>query len=334
MTAWGDLNTRARGLGTHLLSRADLHELASASDLGTLADHFARAGLPPGDPARGPASFLELAVRRDTGLRLATLARWAGPRTATLAVIFEDEDRRSLRAIVRGALQGAPMDARLAALIPTPSLPQRALEALASLDTPAEIAALLMAWGNAYGAAILEATQSHPDPVRLETAVNRTFAARALAESRRVPMLRGHVRRVIDLENVRAAIGGGARGDDAPLDLWFLDGGNLSPEVYLRAAGAGAPRLVAERLADALRRTIYAAVLTRHAADPASLEGPLLAAQLAEVERMRHVDPTSPAPLLAYALRLRIQALDLRTIIWGIALRAPGSSIVSGLVAP
>jgi len=38
------------------------------------------------------------------------------------------------------------------------------------------------------------------------------------------------------------------------------------------------------------------------------------------------------APLLGYALRLRAEALDVRWLVWGISLGAPGETLVEGLV--
>ena len=145
---WEDLATRARGLATHLLGRADLDGLARAESLDALADVLrARGFLPAGGPATPGA--LELAVRRMAGARLAVLAAWGHARNTLLAVVFEDEDRRSLRALLRGAVRAAPPEERLAGLIPTPGLPERALAELAGQPTPGAIAALLTAWGSA-----------------------------------------------------------------------------------------------------------------------------------------------------------------------------------------
>jgi len=336
MTYWGDLNARARGLGTHVFRRERLEALTAATDLATLADRLGREGVVAEEPGEGLASSLELAVRSATARRLATIARWAGQRTETLVVIFEDEDRRSLRAIVRGAIEGVARDARLLGLVPTPLLPERALQALAALDTAADVARLLVAWGNPYGAPICdEAQQSHPDLFRLETLVNRRFVERSLSASRRRPALRAHVRRVIDLGNVLAALDLVARGNDVPPALCFLEGGDLvSRDAFLAAAGAGTPQRAALELSGVFDGTPYSDVLTRHAADITTIEGKLLTAQLAEVERWRRIDPLSPAPLLAFALGIRAEALDLRRIIWGTALGTPRGLITSDFATP
>ncbi len=153
---------------------------------------------------------LELALRRAAADRLRLLARWCGPRVAILAVLFEDEDRRSLRALLRGSLQHAPAEARLAGLVPTPTLPERALRELANQATPAAVAALLTAWRNPYGSVLLAAASAaQPDLFTLELLVNRTFAARASRAARGTGLLADYVRDAIDLEN--AVHGAGAR---------------------------------------------------------------------------------------------------------------------------
>ena len=110
MTIWDDLNARARGLATHLLGRPALEGMARAADLPTLAAELTRRGYPVEEGDRASAAGLELAARRALAARLRILIRWAGPRTETLAVVFEDEDRRSIAALVRGAVQHAPAD--------------------------------------------------------------------------------------------------------------------------------------------------------------------------------------------------------------------------------
>jgi len=112
---WDDVNARVRGLGLHLLGSVELAALAAAIDIPALAAALeARgfrvlAGSGPVTPAK-----LEAGIRRAEGNRLALLARWCGgPRVAALAVVYEAEDRRSLRALARGAVEGAAPEARL-----------------------------------------------------------------------------------------------------------------------------------------------------------------------------------------------------------------------------
>lgn len=343
-TRWEDLAARVRGLATHLLGRAQIDALARSADLAALADAFRALGLLVPDAASGGGGggpeALDLAVRRTAAARLRTLARWAGPRTTTLAALYEDEDRRSLRAIIRGAAQGASAGERLAGLIPTPSLPERALAELARQPTPGAVAALLTAWGNPYGPALLpDAAATHPDLQRLEYTLNRVFAARALAGARQGgdAVLVDFVRETIDLENATTALVlAGLEREGAP-PAAFVDGGRRLPlTAFVDAVSAGESGDAGHRLAAALARGgagPLAAVLRRHAREPLALEDALLRARLAALEARVRRAPVGAAAVLAYVLRLRAEVLDLRRVIWGVALDAPRGDIARALVS-
>jgi vacuolar-type H+-ATPase subunit C/Vma6 len=329
---WEDLAARARGLGTHLLGPGQLATLAAAADLPALGDALRAVGFLVPEGAAVTPHELELAVRRRAADRLHLLARWAGARSAALAVIYEDEDRRSLRAILRGAAQGAPPEERLRGLIPTPALPERALAELARQATPGPIAALLRAWGNPYGPALLpDATATHPDLLKLEAALTRTFAARALANARAAgssPLVE-FVRETIDLENAGTALALAAAGKDFPAAEAFLEGGaRLSRAVFLDAAAAGDPGEAGRRLANAFRPGGVARAIERNARDPAGFEEAILRLRAGALEARLRRDPLGPGPLLAYALKLRREVLALCRVIWGVALGAPRAELV------
>lgn len=332
---WGDLIARACGLGTHLLTAPELDALSRSPDLPALADALRRQGYPMGDETKS-AAHLEAAVRRVAAVHLAILGRWAGRRRETLAVLFEDEDRRSLRALLRGAAAGAPPDDRLAGLLPTAALPVRALGELARQSTPGDVAALLVTWGNPYGSALLpEAGAAVPDLLKLEIQVNRTFAGRALRAARRAsrrgPLVE-YVHETIDLENAAAALvlAAGAR-DLVPRDHFLPGGRRLTMAAFEEAIVAGEGPAAAHRLADAFAGTPIAGALERAGTDPAGLERALLRARIALRRGAARAAPLGPAPVLLYALRLRAQVLDLQRIIWGVALGAPAlaASLVS-----
>lgn len=330
---WEDLTARARGLATHLLSRAALDGLAQAPDLGVLAAALRRHGYSLAEGETEPA-MLELAVRRAAAARLRILAQWSGGRAGALAVLFEDEDRRSLRAILRGAVQGAAAEERLAGLVPTPTLPERALHTLARQDDPAAIAALLTLWGDAYGSALLTpASAAHPDLFHLELALNRTFAARAARGARGEGLLAAYVREVIDLENVYTALVLAAEGKDVTPRDAFLEGGErVSLAAFEAATAAGAAVEASHRLAAGFAGTPLGPVVERFAGDPGGLEDALLRTRIRALVGAMRTDPLSPAPLLGYALRLRAQVRDLQRIIWGVALAAPRPGLVQELV--
>lgn len=329
---WEDLATRSRGLAAHLLDRPAIASLAAAGGLEQLAAALRAHEYPI---AEGPltADDLELAVRRQAGARLRVLARWAGSRHPLLAVIFEDEDRRSLRALVRGAVQGAPAEQRLAALIPTPTLPERALRELAAQASPGDIAVLLTAWGIPYGAALLrEAKATQPDLLAIESSLSATFARRALRAARasgNVALL-DYVRDTIDLENATTALvlaGGDA---DAPGKRAFIDGGRrLSLAVFLDTLAAGDAAAAGARLARVFRPGPVARVF-QSAANAATIEEELLRARIATLRYRQRRDPAGLASVLEFALRVRAEVFDVRRVIWGVVLGAPRDALVAG----
>ena len=332
---WEDLATRARGLGTHLLDRSAIASLAAVESVEALGDALRGYGYPLSEGGV-TADDLELAVRRQAGSRLSVLARWAGNRSALLAVIFEDEDRRSIRAIVRGALQGATADLRLAGLIPTPGLPERALRELAMQPSPGAIAVLLTAWGNAYGTALLrEAKSTQPDLLAIESCLNFTFARRALdgALATRSGLVLDYVRDTIDLENATVALmlaGGEA---DLPGKTAFVEGGRrLRLATFLDAIAAGDIAAAGRCLAKAFRPTPLAAAFER-AGDASSIEEQLLRGRIAMIREAERRDPAGPASVLGFALRVRVEMFDVRRVIWGVELGAPRGSFAGAAVA-
>ena len=335
---WEDLATRAHGLATHLLGGRDLEALGGAADLDELGEALRKLDFPVPEGAV-TADVLELAVRRTAAARLRVLTRWAGSRNALLAVIFEDEDRRSLRAIVRGAIQGGPADLRLAGLISTPALPERALRELAAQATPRAVATLLATWGNAYGSALLHDTEAtQPDLLAIDYSLNRTFASRALRGARVAGshLLVDYVRLVIDLENACAALvlaAGQPQPLDAPAKKAFVDGGHhLSLAAFLEAVSAGETG-AGRRLAAAFRSTGLAKAFERWAGDPAAFEHRLLRDRILALRAAERRDPAGAPAVLGFALRVRAEMLDLRRLIWGTVLRAPQAELGAGLVS-
>jgi vacuolar-type H+-ATPase subunit C/Vma6 len=324
---WEDLTARTRGLATHLVTPVQLEALARAPDLDSLRDAFRALGLLVPEAGTATAEQLELSVRRAAAARLRTLTRWAGARKALLAVVFEDEDRRSLRAMLRGAVQGATPEERLGGLIPTPALPERALGELARLPTTGAVAALLAAWGSPYGLALLpEATAAHPDLLTLEYRLSRAFVIRALqgARAARSRQLVEFVRDTVDLENAGTAfVLAGTERETSP-GLAFLDGGRRLPlAAFLDAAAAPDAQEAGRRLAAAFRPDPMAATLEHHAGDPAALEEAILRQRIVTLHARAWWDPMGPAAVLGYILQLRAEVLDLRRTIWGVALRVP-----------
>jgi vacuolar-type H+-ATPase subunit C/Vma6 len=318
---------RARGLSTHLLGRAALESLAATPDVAALGAALRRRGyLAAAVAPTTVAADLERAIRRVVEDRLRTLARWCGPRAEVLAVVFEDEDRRSVRALLRGAVAGAAPALRVAGTMPTPALPARALEEMARLGSPQEVAAMLAALGSPYGAALVaEARSPRPDLFRLATALDRTFAARAIRQARRGDRhLRGFAQETIDLENAAAALVLAAEAADREPAERFVPGGRvLGAGPFAEASAARTPAEAARRLAGAFAGTPYAAALLAAAEEaPSAPERALLAARVRLLSRAARQAPLSSAPVLAYLLGLRAETIDLAAILWTAALGA------------
>ncbi len=333
---WDDVNARARGLGTRLFTRGQLESLSRAADAAALTEGFRRLGLPvPGERDSAPPAELELAVRRWAAAALRTLARWAGPRVAALAVIYEEEDRKSLRAILRGAIRGAAADARLSGLMPTPALPERALEELARQPTPAAVAALLSAWRHPYGTVLgTAASAGQPDAFAIDVALDRAFAVRAVAAAHRAGgELLAYVRETVDLRNAVTALVLAVAGRDVvPKDVFLPGGERITITVFEETAALREPGAARVRLARGFAPTALAEPFRNVARDLADLEEELLRIRVRELARRTRRSPLGPGPVLWFALRLRAQVVDLQRIIWGVALSAPRPSLAAALV--
>jgi vacuolar-type H+-ATPase subunit C/Vma6 len=326
MTRWEDVDVRARGLRNHLLTPERLASLAGAPDLAALGSELVGLGFQPAPVGAPSAPDLELLARREVARRFRTLARWLGPRTATVSVLFEDEDRRSIRALLRGAAAGIPAESRLTGLMPTPALPERALEELSHRAHPHEVAALLALWSHPLGHALLAATDpEHPDLTRMELALQRGFAERARrGAGRGGRALRAYVTEAIDLLNTEAALLLAAGGHELKVDDVFLEGGALlDAPTFRAAASAEGPAAAAARLAPAFAGSGFEEAIRHAGQHPGSFERETLPVRLRRWHRRIRQDPLGGAALLEYGLRLRAQLLQLRDLIWATATGVP-----------
>lgn len=324
---WEDLTARVRGLSGHLLTREALEDLATKSDLPALANGLAAYAPGLGEHGADPAE-LELAARREATRRLQILGRWLGPRQRVMAVFLDDEDRRSLRAIIRGAVAGTGREARLSGLIPTPALPERVLEELAGQASPAAIAGLLVAWKHPFGSALFTATRDgQPDLTRIELVLHRAYAEQARRGAKRGgSLLVEYVTETIDLLNAEAALMLASGDQEIPLEEAYLEGGRvLTRDIFRRTAAAASPREAWQVLQPVFRKSTLAAGFAA-AELPGSFEAGVLAARVAFWHRKARVAPVGAAPVIEYLLRLRAQVLQLRTLVWGAALGMPPST--------
>ncbi len=323
---WDDVSARVRGLGTHLLDPARLEALARATDLSVLAAQMEHEGFRLGlETAPVTSSRLEAAIRRRAAARLRLLARWCGPRTALLAVIFEDEDRRSLSSLARGAAEGTAPANRLQWVIPTPSLPERGLEELASQTSPRQMGALLAVWNHPYAKPFLEAgDESHPDLFRLECGLGRRFGERASSAARKGDAgLREYVATTVDLENLNAALIAAEDPSVHPDSLFIRGGARLLVRAFAEVVGAGSRVRALAMLARHFRGTPFHPVLNRQDGEIAGLPEHLERVLLSTLSRQARREPLTSAPVLAYALAVRSEVSVLQRIVWGAAMGAP-----------
>jgi vacuolar-type H+-ATPase subunit C/Vma6 len=314
------VTARARGVATHFLRRATLLQALEAPDLESLARVLQDAGLPSvGRPLTHLA--LELATRRWSGAHLARLARWFPARPDLGDLLFGDEDRRSVRAMLRGSAAGAPRETRLAGLIPTPRLPERLLRELAGQPTVPRIAALLVTWRHPLGTPLLEAAESdEPDLFAAERALTAAALATLARAGRRLGgAFERHAREAIDRENVLLALLVARRSPGETAIGFLAPGGFLAPERIAAAAlGDGAMTallglLPSGPVVEAMRLQVD---------DTAGLDDAILAARIVELRRQTRLDPLDPAAVLEFALRLRGQVILVRQAIWRLALGA------------
>jgi vacuolar-type H+-ATPase subunit C/Vma6 len=302
---------RARGLTATLVAEAALVEIDRAPDASGLAAALTRAGI------ACPAGVTGERIDRLAGARvaadLAILERW----TDRLAPVALDEDRRTLRAIVRGLAAGVAGERRLAGAVPTARLPAARLAELAACATVGELAAALARHDHPYAAAVA-AARAPIDLLELELALAHRWAALARSSDR---AMASYLAQVVDAENTAGALVlASGRHDLAPERAWLPGGDRLGRAGFL-AAAAGPLDATRAALAAAFAGTPLAAAV--FAAEPAALEDAALAWQLATQARLRRREPLGLAPALYAVLRRRGEARRLRRAAWRIALGGP-----------
>jgi len=328
----GDINARALGLRTRLLPPSDLGRLAGARDLHALQRELGGLSYLTVDAAATPEA-MERAVRRRAASQIALLHRWCGDhRRDTLAVVFENEDRRSIQAILRGAERGTGSEARLSGLVPTITLPERALQALASQPTTTDVVRLLVLWRHPLGSPLIAAASGpHPSLFEIEVALQRAFARRASKRAHRGGShLVRYVEQLVDVMNAWSALLHFVERDPAIVDLTFVEGGHrLDRDLFETLMSLDTRREVEARLRWELRGSDLARLFR---SETAELETELLRVQIHQQQKAMRTDPNGAAPILDFALELRAEVLNLTGVIWGVALRAPAALIQANMV--
>lgn len=337
LTAWDDVIARVRGLSSRLIGRAALERLATSRDLRTFVNGLQATAYGSVANITAPTGrALERETRRVAGRSAEIIAAWCGDRVHAIAPLFEDEDRRNLRSLVRGIAANEPPDQRLAGLLPTPELPTAALDELSHAARLSNLAATLSAWGNPYGAAMLpEAVRETPDLFALQLALDREYAARALRSAPRAgEAITRYVRLVIDGQNVSTllAVAAGTLEHD-PAALFIAGGELISGDLFAELAQLGLPE-VCDRLALVLAGTPLASLPSLGRSTTDAREAATLTALLRGLRRSVRRNPLSIEVVLEYVLALRAELQDLARIIWGITLQVPPRRIAERLVTP
>jgi vacuolar-type H+-ATPase subunit C/Vma6 len=247
------------------------------------------------------------------------------------------QDRHSLRALLRGAAEGAPPLARLRGLLSTTSLPRPALARLAQAPSPAEAVRELASLEHPDARRLLPLVEpSQPDLLAVDVALLAGLAERAThAAAAADQQARDFVQAMIDIGNAQNALllAGGPR--ELALMEIFARGGRWLPETAWVAAAAAQSRDHAlTMLARALAASPLASALPAVASDVAAFERAFLVEMLRHLTRAARLDPLSTAPVLRVLLLIEAQARDLRALAWGAEMGTPPSLRKQQLVTP
>lgn len=328
MTWWADANARARGLAGHLLDVPAWRRVFGAPDLPGLCRELQRSGYPvePGVDAR----TAERTVERVRWQRQELLVRWLGPRSRKLRVVLEADDRRAIRALMRGAATDLEPEQRLATVPPSCGISEDMLREAAASSSPEVCVEVLAELGQPLARRTMEEhralTENSPDLtplLALELALVHAWAARATdGIGRRDSHLREHVGLAVDLENAWGALEPAA-GDAPPPELAFVKGGAaLTLESFSDARNTGSRDETRKLLGQVLPGAV--GDLFADVTMPSMrLERAVLELAVRHEERVLRREPLGPAPLLAFLLRLRLESHDLRGLLWARALGAP-----------
>lgn len=277
----------------------------------TRPDLVARArGLAARVPAADPVSAeaAETTARDRVAAELATLARWGGTDPVVAALIL-DEDRRSVRALVRGLAGNLAPQSRRAGTTPTPSLPSATIAMLSSVSSLEILAGALARRGHPLAAPLAMESSGHIDLLAIEVALARAFvsATSAATRERAFGIYRGQL---VDAENANTALLVAARGRSMSAASVLLDGGTRDLAPACRESLDRARELVAHAFAGT---PIAAAVF---GTAPSALEDATLEWQFETQARLRRVEPAGAAAVIHAVLRRRHEARTQRLSGW------------------
>jgi vacuolar-type H+-ATPase subunit C/Vma6 len=167
----------------------------------------------------------------------------------------------------------------------------------------------------------VETARQRPDLFAMEVALSRTWAERGRRVAPRAGRaMRTYVERRVDVANCWSALLVADHGFDGLADPLFLEGGRLLPRDLFLEAAAAPNRGRAAALLDELVRQSPIAAATSH---DSGAEDRLRRALWREQHEMARLDPTGPAAIIAFWLRLRGEVETLQRMIWALAAGAP-----------
>jgi V/A-type H+-transporting ATPase subunit C len=332
------LVSRAKGLSTRLLSRQTLEGLADADDLDSFARRLSRVA-PQLESVAPPIDVftIERAVGQTAHRYLETLDRWREQTGGVLDIDAARQDRHSLRALLRGAAEGAVPSARLRGLLSTATLPQPALARLSHAASPAEVLRELESLSHPDVPRLrVLVTASQTDLFAVDVALLAGLAERATRAARAADRhARDFVHALIDVGNVQnALLLAAGSGDVTPADVYVGGGRWLAESAFIAAAAAHQREHALTVLAAALAASPLRATLPAVASDVAALERAFLVEMLVHCARAARLEPLSTAPLLRVLLLIEAQGRDLRALAWGAEMRTPPTLRAQQLVTP
>ena len=318
------LVARAKALSRRLVSREALETLADTGDLAGFARGLVRLGAAIDPLGESPDLFaIERAVERTASRYLGTLDRWQTRSPGVLDVFNADRERRSLRAVLRGAVQGAPLEARLAGLLPTPSLRLPALVELARQGSAAAVVRQLMLFRHAQAPRLLALAEgARPNLMAIEVALLEGYANRATrAAAGGDEILRQFVHRRIDVINAQTAVLIAGEPREFSASDCFVEGGRwLARSDFVSASSTESQQAALAYLRTALARTPLAAVVSDAGGQ---IDRKFLAFTLKQLTRESRLAPLSSAPLIRVLLAIEAQSYDLRALAWAAFLDIP-----------
>lgn len=144
-----------------------------------------------------------------------------------------------------------------------------------------------------------------------------------------------YAQQVVDVMNTWSVLLHFSEVDAELIETLFIEGGDsIDRTAFARLITFQTLQEATRGLAEALRNSALGAAIGERAQDMAALEAAVLRVQIQEQRRAARVRSDGAAPLILFALAMRAEVLNLRRLIWGIALETPGALVKTNLIVP